>query len=481
MGLDYFKNQRSKPRSAVAAGRFYSDNKQELRKELQMLFVGAKSAIQGEIHAIISPHAGYLFSGQTAADAFNQINSKKSYDHIFVIGSSHHVLQPGASIYNAGNYETPLGRVKVDTNFCTALISDNPIFHFTPAAHKEEHSLEVQLPFLQYIMKDKDFNIIPIIITTHEPEECKEIANALQPWFNSDNLFIISSDFSHYPTYEDACVLDKITAEALLQNSPQEFLEQIQANSKKNIYGLKTSACGWTSLLTLLYLSQPNSDLTYHLLSYTNSGENTQYGDKEQVVGYHAIAVANQTNNTNAFKLRSADRETLIQLARTSLNECLGLQEEEELTASDFSQTLNTSCGAFVTLRSGKKLRGCLGRFATQEPLWKIVQDMARSAACNDSRFNPVETDELDDIDIEISVLTPMRKIKSIDEIIPGKHGIYVKKGLFSGTYLPQVATETGWDTLEMLRHCSHDKAGLGWDGWKEADIFIYEAICIEE
>ena len=481
MGLEYFKNQRSKPRSAVAAGRFYSANKEELSKELQILFAGAKSTIQGEIRAIISPHAGYLFSGQTAADAFNQINSEKSYEHIFVIGSSHHVLQPGASIYNAGNYETPLGSVKVDTNFCTALIQDNPIFHFSAAAHKEEHSLEVQLPFLQYIMKDTDFNIVPIVITTQQPEESKDIANALRPWFNSNNLFIISSDFSHYPTYEDACVLDNLTAESLRQNSPQQFLEQIQANSKKNIHGLKTSACGWSSLLTLLYLSQPKSNLTYQLLSYTNSGDNTQYGDRNQVVGYHAIALTDQTNNTDAFELQSADREALMHVARTSLNECLGCVEEEELTSSDFSPALNTKCGAFVTLRSEKKLRGCLGRFATEEPLWKIVQEMARAAACNDTRFNPVQASELADITIEISVLTPMRKIESIHEIIPGKHGIYIKKGLFAGTYLPQVAAETGWDVLEMLRHCSHDKAGMDWDGWKDADIYIYEAICIEE
>lgn len=481
MGLEYFKKQRTTNRSAIAAGRFYSDNKKALWEELQTLFTGATAKIPGVVQAIISPHAGYVFSGETAVNSFNQIDREKAYDHIFLIGSSHHIAQPGASIYAAGNYITPLGEVKVDTDFCKDLIEQNRIFHFIPEAHSEEHSLEVQLPFLQFILKDKKFNIVPIIITTQQPDDCEAIANALRPWFNSDNLFIISSDFSHYPSYQDACDIDKLTAASLQLNSPQQFLNCIEANAKKNIHGLKTSACGWTSLLTLLYLSQKATQLTYHLLSYANSGDNKQYGDKDQVVGYHAIALAGQTNCAKVFDLESADRETLIQLARNSLTAYVENRIELELTSNDFNPILNTNCGAFVTLRSGKKLRGCLGRFATEEPLWKVVQDMACSVACNDTRFNPVQASELENISIEISVLTPMRKIESIDEIIPGKHGIYVKKGLFSGTYLPQVATDTGWDALEMLRHCSHDKAGMGWDGWKDADIFIYEAIIIEE
>jgi AmmeMemoRadiSam system protein A len=124
-------------------------------------------------------------------------------------------------------------------------------------------------------------------------------------------------------------------------------------------------------------------------------------------------------------------------------------------------------------------LRGCIGTFRQDQPLWQNVMEMAQSAAFNDPRFSPLSFDELNKIDIEISVLTPLKKIKSIDEIQLGKHGIYIKKGLRSGTFLPQVATETGWTLEEFLGHCAQDKAGIGYYGWKDPDteIYIYEAI----
>jgi AmmeMemoRadiSam system protein A len=138
---------------------------------------------------------------------------------------------------------------------------------------------------------------------------------------------------------------------------------------------------------------------------------------------------------------------------------------------------LKTNCGAFVTLNKNHRLRGCIGRFDATEPLYQVVQQMAVASATQDSRFTPVTKDEMQEIEVEISVLTPMTPIQSIDEIVLGKHGICIKKGNRTGTFLPQVATETGWTLEEFLGHCSRDKAGLGWDGWKEAEIFIYEAL----
>ncbi|MGM0377416.1 MAG: AmmeMemoRadiSam system protein A [Bacteroidota bacterium] len=145
--------------------------------------------------------------------------------------------------------------------------------------------------------------------------------------------------------------------------------------------------------------------------------------------------------------------------------------------ASDVPSALKTSAGAFVSLYKNGKLRGCIGHFGEDKPLYEVVEKMTRAAALDDPRFNPVSPEEIDDIKVEISVLTPMRKVDDVSEIKPGKHGILIRKGSRSGTFLPQVADKTGWGREELLGHCARDKAGLAWDGWKEAEVFVYEAI----
>jgi AmmeMemoRadiSam system protein A len=137
--------------------------------------------------------------------------------------------------------------------------------------------------------------------------------------------------------------------------------------------------------------------------------------------------------------------------------------------------------GAFVTLKENGELRGCIGRFTADIPLYQVIEEMAISSSTQDNRFLPVTAKEIDKLEIEISVLSPMKKISSIDEIVMGKHGIYIKKGWYSGTFLPQVATETGWSREEFLGHCARDKAGIGWDGWKDAEIYTYEACVFSE
>lgn len=141
------------------------------------------------------------------------------------------------------------------------------------------------------------------------------------------------------------------------------------------------------------------------------------------------------------------------------------------------SENLSMTTGAFVSLYNKGELRGCIGSFGEDEPLWKVVDRMTAAASLHDSRFDPVSEDELNEIEIEISVLTPRRKVAHVDEIVPGKHGIFVEKNGRSGTFLPQVANKTGWNLEELLGHCARDKAGLGWDGWKNANIFVYEAL----
>jgi len=468
-------------RKAYAAGKFFAGNEAALRQDLEGLFREAKPGTLENAQAIIVPHAGYPYSGIVAASGYNQVDPEKDYDHVFVIASSHTAYYKGASIYSQGNYETPLGEVKVDMELADKLIRENKVFSFQPKAHVTEHSLEVQLPFLQYHLK-KGFNIIPIVIGTQDKAACREIAKALKPYFNEKNLFVISTDFSHYPEYEDANKVDASTAEALCTNSKEEFLKVLENNEASGIPNLATAMCGWSSVLTLLNLTEGNDRYSYHKILYMNSGDASYYPDKSRVVGYYAIAVTSRgQEEESGFDLTEKDKADLLGIARLTMEEYVSSGVVPDIKTGDISDNIKTPCGAFVTLNKDGALRGCIGNFDPNEPLYVVVQQMAVAASTRDYRFSRVKKDEFDDIEIEISVLTPMKKINSIDEIVLGKHGIYMRKGMSSGTFLPQVATETGWTLEEFLGHCAKDKAGIGWNGWKDADIFVYEAIVFHE
>lgn len=474
----------SKPlvdRQAFAAGRFYPSNPEELRNTLKGLFEKAKPKSVNSVLAIICPHAGYDFSGVIAASGYKQINPQKKFNHVFVIASSHQVNFMGASIYNRGDYMTPLGKVKVDLELANKLIKENTVFTYNPDADKNEHSLEVQIPFLQYWMKS-EITLVPIVLGTQSTQSCKKIAEVLKPYFNENNLFVFSSDFSHYPKYQDAQAVDKSTCDAILSGSADKLLKILQDNEEKNIPNLATSLCGWTSVVTLLYMTGNNPEYTFFPIQYMNSGD-SKYADKSQVVGYWSIAVSQKEKKTSStdFSISIQDKKELLKIARSTIEKQIRENKIPEFNTAGYSKTMMTPCGAFVTLKKYGDLRGCIGRFTSEEPLYKVIREMAIAAATQDTRFEPVNESEIARLEIEISVLSPMKKINSIDEIVLGKHGIYIKKGWSSGTFLPQVATETGWNKEEFLGHCARDKAGIGWNGWKDAEIYIYSAEVFSE
>ena len=205
---------------------------------------------------------------------------------------------------------------------------------------------------------------------------------------------------------------------------------------------------------------------------YQNSGDIDNH-DHSRVVGYHSFAILRQPQSE--FSLSAEDKRQLKQIALQSIKDSLDGKPIAQQTIR--SSALKSKCGAFVSLHKYGRLRGCIGHFGEDFPLHEIVARMARAAAFEDPRFMPVTSDELADIDIEISVLTPMRRIQSIDEFQLHRHGIYIKKGYHSGTFLPQVADEVNWTKEEFLGHCAQDKAGIGWDGWRDAELYVYEAI----
>lgn len=477
-----FSQETLKNRKPWASGRFYANNPDELKNHLQQLFAKAVGKRPDKTPlAIVVPHAGYVFSGEVAAAAYNQIDPNRTFERIFIIGSSHTTSFKGASVYCSGNFETPLGTVKVDLELARKLVKENDIFRDYPEAHLYEHSLEVQLPFLQYHLKN-DFKIVPIIIGSSTAKTSRELAGILKPWLNGKNLFVISSDFSHYPNYNDACKADLITAEAIKSNKASNLIDALDHNDSKGIPELVTSLCGWSSVLTLLYMTEPLHDLRIDLIRYMNSGDSS-YGDRQRVVGYWAISFTqgNEKNQILDFSLGEEDKKTLLNLARQTITSYIINGKIPEVNAEKFSPSLKTQSGVFVTLTRDHHLRGCIGHFEADYPLWQIIQKMAVAAATRDYRFEKVNSDEIKKLRIEISVLTPLRRIKSADEFILGKQGIYIKKGNSSGTFLPEVAKQTGWTKDEFLGHCAQDKAGLGWDEWKSAELYTYEALVFSE
>lgn len=466
---------KSKNREPSVAGQFYPSSGKSLRNELEELFSLADSAKTSQtLRALVSPHAGYIFSGNIAATAFKQIRANKSYQNVFVIASSHHYSFDGASVYTAGNYETPLGEITVNKKIGKQLMTSSSVFVHHNESHFHEHSLEVQLPFLQYRLAN-DFKLVPIIIGTNSANTCMKLAKALEPYFTPDNLFIISTDFSHFPGYENARLADQLTADAICQNSPEKLLEVLENNKNKTIENLATSLCGWTSVLTMLYLTR-DKNFELKQLAYKNSGDNKVYGDKSRVVGYWALGVYEKA----VFEISPSEKQEVLQLTRHTINRFLGKYIEEKKFKKSKNNILDQKAGAFISVYIDNELRGCIGGFAGDKTLREMIKRFAISAT-NDQRFAAVEPFELDRMTLEVSVLTPLKRIKSIDEFELGKHGIYIKSGLNSGTFLPQVAEKTGWSKKEFLGRCSKNKAGIGWNGWKTAELYTFEVVVVKD
>ena len=458
-------------RPATQAGRFYEDNPRLLSHEIDSLLARhANDGILDSVAALIVPHAGYYFSGNVAASAYARLNPKKPYKRIFLLGPSHHEWLNGASVNGeVDDYATPLGNVPVDREVARQLIEADSVFTYQPKAHDREHCLEVQLPFLQRRLGEVP-PIVPIIISTNDFSKLKRMAEVLKSWLTDENLFVISSDFSHYPSYEDANKVDAKTGKAIESGDVEQLIATIEANERSGIRNLATSACGEFPIITLMLMLDRQYQVK-HLL-YQNSGDIDNY-DHSRVVGYHAFAILR--GEEKGFSLSEDEKQMLKKIAYESIKDSLNGKPISHF--SSLTSHLSSKCGAFVSLHKQGRLRGCIGHFGEETPLHKIVAEMARAAAFEDPRFMPVTREELDDLDIEISVLTPMHRIQSLDEFQLHRHGIYIRKGYRSGTFLPQVADEVNWTKEEFVGHCSQDKAGLGWDGWRDAELYVYEAI----
>jgi AmmeMemoRadiSam system protein B/AmmeMemoRadiSam system protein A len=455
-------------REPAVAGAFYPGSEQALRDAVSKMLASVEPAhIGGRVTALISPHAGYMYSGQVAAHAYSLVKGNK-YDAIIVIAPSHRAYFKGSSVYNLGPYRTPLGLAEINKDLADALIGSDPSIGYHPDAHSKEHSLEVQLPFLQ--MTIPDLRIVPIVMGDQGLANCRILADAIVSNVKDQNVLLVAStDLSHFHTASEALRMDQVVIDRVEAYDYEGLAADLRAGN--------CEACGGGPIITAMIAGEQLGASRAIKLKYANSGDIT--GDNSNVVGYLAAALVAESRVGVDLGLSEEEKTELLKIARKSIEaKVLGEPMPEFSTQSPL---LKEKMGAFVTITENDQLRGCIGHIRGLEPLYTTISKMAIAAATEDPRFPPLRPEEVDKIALEISVLTPFKKIEDVAEIEVGKHGLYIEKGHNHGLLLPQVATDYGWDRNQFLEHTCL-KAGLPTDAWREnAVIYVFSAQIFSE
>lgn len=452
-------------RAPAVAGSWYPDDSAELSAEIDGLLAGV-TPVDGEPVALIVPHAGYRYSGAVAAHGFKQL-AGIPYEVAVVIAADHRppLAQP-VSVWAKGAFATPLGLVPVHAELAQALLSAESRLQFDPAAHAGEHPIEIELPFLQRVCPDCP--IIPILMGRSDEKTVDALSAALlQVLAGRRAVVIASSDLSHYPSASDARRVDQITLAAIETGDTAQVRATLAAQESAGVPGLVTAACSAGPIFVALRVAAGLGAETVTVLNYANSGD-VDWSTRARVVGYGAVMAWAYTPPD----LTPARREALLTRARAAIGAFLadaGLPAEPPDDAA-----LLRRAGVFVTLRRrdwpdeppGANLRGCIGHVAADTPLWEIVPAMAVSAAGQDWRFPPLTAAELDQVGIEISVLSPMRRITDIRQIEIGRHGLMLAQAGLRGLLLPEVAVTRGWNRRTFVEQTCH-KAGLERDAWR--------------
>jgi AmmeMemoRadiSam system protein B/AmmeMemoRadiSam system protein A len=431
-----------------AAGTFYPADPAKLKSQIDNdLNQSPKINLPAPPRIIIVPHAGLDYAGITAAAAFKQL-AGSGYRKIILLGPSHFHSFTYAAIDNSAVWQTPLGKVKLDADLAAKILSPAQNIIPDPVVDKDEHSLEMELIFLQSVLPD--FKIVPILLSNPDDALISALAYRIAQNFDNQTLLVISSDLSHYPDYNTANKVDKNTISAVISGNMDYF--------KTLPDGIATLACGFEAIRVGNQVSGLLGLNPAQLIKYQNSGDMT--GDKSRVVGYGSLIYAGSDISLKIPQLSPAAQQEALDLARGTLTEFVtGATPSGVINIAN--PELNAPLGAFVTLYKKGDLRGCIGEFEPDRPLYKVIQDKTVDAAGTDPRFKPVTADELADISVEISVMTPKVKISDWHKINLGTDGVVIIQGNQSGTFLPQVATDTGWKLEEFLSHLCSEKAGL--------------------
>ena len=468
------------------AGTWYDADSDRLSAEIGTYLDNAPDKKLADLCALILPHAGYRWSGQTAAYGIKQLAGRK-FRRVIVMGPTHRVpMENIASVPDATHYATPLGELALDRDFL-ARLKKYDLFQTVPRAHDGEHSVQIEVPLLQHTLGQCP--LVPIVVGQLDRSTVRRLAEILRGLMDEQTLVVVSSDFTHFgdnfgytPFSDDvAANLKKLDMDSMTQirnKSVDGFFDHVDKTG--------TTICGRYAMGVLLAMLPAGSEA--HLLHYDTSGRMSD--DYSNSVSYLSVAFTGKWPKGSPVQVPSDrtalsddDKQRLLRLARSTLAYALDhrtLPTAEQLDI-EITPAMKGIFGAFVTLHKKGQLRGCIGEIVPTRPLYRAVMAQAVNAGLNDRRFSPVRAAELPELEFEISALTPPKPVASAQDIVIGKHGMVLKKDGRSAVFLPQVAVEQGWDLDQTLTHLSR-KAGLPEDAWKSGASFtVFEAIVFGE
>jgi len=474
-------------KKADLAGTWYPAGRLQLLAQLEEYLDKAEPPqVDGKIIALISPHAGYTYSGPIAAYGYKAVEGME-IDTVIVIGFSHRRYYDGIAVLDADAYQTPLGKIKINKDLTKRLIGRSDKIYASADAFNGENSVELQIPLIQTALKD--FDIVLIAIGEQSLNNSRIIAGALAKELKGREKFLLvaSTDMCHYLPYGEANKLDGNTVAIIEEFNPKKLYTESLLKDHRLM-------CGYGAVTATMLAAKSLGAGEVKVLKYANSGDTA--GNREEVVGYLSAAiyrgqrpkgVPSEVEGGPGARVQDKERGEKPMLTKKQKDRLLGIARKtmetyikkgKKLDYTEKDPLLNREMGAFVTLHRNGQLRGCIGNIIGSGPLYLTVRDMAIQSSTQDPRFSPVGPDELEKIDIEISVLSELEEIKDPNVIEVGKHGVLVRSGSRSGVYLPQVGTETGWNREEFMMSLCGNKAGLPPDAWKtgKCKIFIFTA-----
>ncbi len=463
-------------RLPAVAGSFYPTDRDTLRAWVDHFLKSGGVPITGEeVTALIAPHAGYQFSGWVAGEAYRQIVGRK-YDAAIILSPSHYRYFKGSSIYAGTGYRTPLGTVKVDQDLAAAMADVDSTVRRSWVGHEwtpesREHALEVQLPFLQVVQPG--LPVVPVVMGSQDFRSADGLMKAVVAGIRRTGkrvLLIASSDLSHFHASDTARALDSSLISALARYDYHTF--------GIRLFGKEWEACGGGPVLTAMMSAEILGSGRMVPLRYMNSGDVAAgAGRRDRVVGYMAGLILRGTSQLALPRLDAGDSAALKGLAERYVRQAVLHDPAEKEPGTG---EMPGEYPVFVTLTKQGKLRGCIGYIIPTGPISESVGAAATLAATRDRRFTPVIPDELSEITYEVTILSRMQRVLDTAQIVPGRDGIYLRLHDATGIFLPQVATENGWDRTTFLEQIGL-KAGLSRRAYleRDAELYRFEALVV--
>lgn len=445
-------------RSPVVAGTFYPADPEELRVRIEGLLAGAdgETVVEPPIRAGIVPHAGLDYSGVVAARLYRAVRGR-AYDAVVILGVSHREAYPGVSIWPGTHLATPLGEVAIQREMAELLAAADDSIRFGAEGYGVEHSLEVQLPFLQVALPGVP--VVPLMLGRQSLDRSYRLARVLATVLGGrDVLLLASSDLSHFHDAATAEHLDADLLDRVAAGDP--FLLGYQAFSGE------LEACGVGGVVAVMEAARLLGAGRTRVLAYANSGGVT--GDMSSVVGYGSAMISEGPAEPDP--LTPEEKQLLVDLARGGVAAVVHGEEPPPLPA--LTPALSRKQAAFVTLRAGGELRGCVGAVFAVRALAEQVRESAM-AASRDARFPRLSAAELTGLDYEVTLLSPLSPLEDPESVVVGRDGLMLVQGDHRGVLLPAVPVEQGWDRKTFLEEVGL-KAGLGRRAWREPGTLLF-------